>query len=149
MTVELTQTGSDQFKGFLIEARSSDDSIIGSFVTVTNYGKYVNCDNKPQTGVTHINNSPKSSVQVKWTAPSDFEGSVKIFATFVQSYSTYWVKVPSNDVEVTKRVETLNNDDVEETMSTSNNIGVVQNNGTQQMICNLFLFFVIIYISTY
>merc|ERR1719450_458934 len=111
LTVELQPTGSGTFKGFLLEARSvEDDSIIGSFVTVNNDGKYVNCGNKPQTAVTHVNNSPKSSVQVKWTAPSDFVGSVKLLATFVQDYSTFWVKVPSNNIEVVK--ESKGRDDI-------------------------------------
>jgi len=37
---------------------------------------------------------------MKWKAPSDFTGKVKIFATFVRDYSNYWVKVPSESVEV-------------------------------------------------
>merc|ERR1719373_463824 len=78
LTVELNPTGSETFKGFFLQARNSDDDIIGSFETVTNDGNY---GNKPQTAVTHVNSDPKSSVKVKWTAPSDFEGSVKILAT--------------------------------------------------------------------
>ena len=143
VTVELKPTGSATFIGFLLEARSGeDDSIIGSFVTLANDGKYVNCGSKPQTAVTHVNNSPKSSVQVKWTAPSDFVGSVKIVATFVQSYNTYWVKVPSNDVVLVKNISLSNEENLDD-------IYPDYENGSQQMFCNLILYLTIIYISFY
>ena len=153
LTVELNPTGSETFKGFFLQARNSDDDIIGSFETVTNDGKYVNCGNKPQTAVTHVNSNPKSSVKVKWTAPSDFEGSVKIHATIVQDYSTFWVKVQSNSIEVVENeVEVEENDEAEESDEGEENLDevgetvdkVVENNGTRQIFCDLILFYVII-----
>ena len=151
MSIELK--GSETFKGFFLQARNSDDDIIGSFETVTNDGKYVNCGNKPQTAVTHMNSNPKNSVKVKWTAPSDFEGSVKIHATIVQDYSTFWVKVPSNSIEVVENeVEVEENDEAEESDEGEENLDevgetvdkVVENNGTRQIFCDLILFYVII-----
>ena len=148
MSVELKPTGSATFIGFLLEARSvEDDSIIGSFVTVNNDGKYVNCGNKPQTAVTHVNKDPKSSVQVKWTAPSDFVGSVKIVATFVQSYNTYWVKVPSNDVVAVKTISLSNEENLDDIYP--DDIEDVENNGNQQLFCNLILYSTIVYNSIY
>lgn len=91
MDVELKSTAGGTFKGFMIEARSVDgNSIIGSFETISSDARYVNCDKTPQTAVTHNNPSPKKSVKVKWTAPSDFSGAVKVLGTFVQEYQTYW-----------------------------------------------------------
>ena len=155
MTVELNPTGSETFKGFFLQARNSDDDIIGSFETVTSDGKYVNCGNKPQTAVTHVNSGPKSSVKVKWTAPSDFEGSVQIHATFVQDYSTFWVKIPSNNIEVVGNdnevAENINEveENINEVEENIDEVGetvdkVVENNGTRQILCNLILFYVII-----
>ena len=160
MSIELK--GSETFKGFFLQARNSDDDIIGSFETVTNDGKYVNCGNKPQTAVTHVSSNPKNSVKVKWIAPSDFEGSVQIHATFVKDYSTFWVKVPSNSIEVVgndNKVEENINEVEENIDEVEENVGevgetvdeveetvdkVAENNGTQQIFCNLILFYVIL-----
>ena len=103
VTVEIKPKASDSFKGFLVQARKSDDdSIVGTFETVDDEAQYVSCNNLPQTTVTHRNPSAKTSVKVRWVAPSDFTGGVKILATFVKDYSTFWVKVPSSDLQVTE-----------------------------------------------
>ena len=60
--------------------------------------------------MTHVRSNFKTSVKLKWNAPSDFQGKVRILATFVKDYSTYWVKVPSVDLEVRKYVEPILND---------------------------------------
>ena len=100
--VELKPKDSDEFEGFFIKARDSQDNVVGTFETIGDDGKYVACDNKVQSAVTHTIGSFKTSVKVKWNAPSDFQGMVRILATFVTDYSTYWVKVPSSELEVVK-----------------------------------------------
>ena len=101
--MELKPKASDSFKGFLVQARKSDDdSIVGTFETVDDDAQYVSCNNLPQTTVTHRNPSDKTSVRVRWVAPSDFTGDVRILATFVKDYSTFWVKVSSSDLQVTE-----------------------------------------------
>ena len=75
MTVELNPTGSEKFKGFFLQARNSDDDIIGSFETVTNDSKYVNCGNKPQTEDTHVNIYSDRDTNV------EIESDVKVEAT--------------------------------------------------------------------
>ena len=67
--------GSETFKGFFLQARNSDDDIIGSFETVTNDGKYVNCGNKPQTEDTHVNIYSDRDTNV------EIESDVKVEAT--------------------------------------------------------------------
>ena len=50
--------------------------------------------------MTHSNPGDKDSVKVKWTAPSDFSGSVTFYATVVKNYGIFWVKVPSKPLQV-------------------------------------------------
>ena len=101
--VELKSNSGDTFKGFIAEARSVEgDSIIGTFETISDDAIYLNCDKTPQTGVTHSNSSPKKSVKVKWSPPSDFTGNVKLLGSFVKEYNTYWVKLESQTLEITK-----------------------------------------------
>ena len=89
--VELKSKSGSTFKGFIIEARSvAGNKIIGSFQTINSDARYVGCDGVPQSAVTHTSPAPKKSVRVRWTAPSDFTGSVKVLATFVREYQTYW-----------------------------------------------------------
>ena len=110
MTVELKpKTSGDKFKGFLLEARSVDvDDIIGTFKKLGNKNqtKYLQCSNKeskePHSALTHADSTPKQSVKVKWTPPQDFSGKVKILATLVKDFKTYWVKLESETLEVTK-----------------------------------------------
>ena len=107
VNVELKPKASEEFEGFFVQARDSQDNVVGTFETLGDDGKYVDCDNKVQSTVTHVKPNFKTSVKVKWNAPSDFEGKVRILATFVKDYSTYWVKVPSVDLEVVKYVEPI------------------------------------------
>lgn len=106
--VELKSKMSDEFEGFFVQGRDSKDNVIGTFETLGEDGRYVSCDNKVQSAVTHTIGSFKTSVKVKWNAPSDFQGMVRILATFVTDYSTYWVKVPSSELEVVKVMKDLN-----------------------------------------
>jgi len=104
--VEIKQKGSDTFKGFLIQARTDDEDIIGTFETVDGANKYLSCGNNIQSAVTHSNPGDKDSVKVKWTAPSDFTGSVTFYATVVKNYGIFWVKVPSKPLQVKTSSET-------------------------------------------
>ena len=104
VNVELKPKASEEFEGFFVQARDSQDNVVGTFVTLGDEGKYVACDSKVQSAVTHTKSNFKTSVKVKWNAPSDFQGKVRILATFVTDYSTYWVKVPSRDLEIVKKL---------------------------------------------
>ena len=103
--VELVSLPGATFAGFIIQARRVDgDFISGTFEIRGNDldARYLKCVNKPQTSVTHTHNEPKTSVNVKWRAPTDFTGGeVKIFATVVQSYANYWVNLESKTLTVT------------------------------------------------
>ena len=109
VTIELKPKKSgDKFKGFLIQARGVDgDDIIGKFEKLSNknHTKYLQCSNtkskEPHSALTHSDPTPKQSVKVKWTPPQDFSGKVKVLATLVKDFKTYWVKLESETLEVT------------------------------------------------
>ena len=93
--IELKSKGKVTFKGFLLEARRVDtDAIIGTFKTTNKDAKYVACDGKDKTAVTHnkLNEtlSNKDSVKVKWSSPSSFTGAVKIVGTVVKEKKKFW-----------------------------------------------------------
>ena len=104
LNVELKSLPGATFAGFIIQARRVDgDFISGTFeIGEENLdARYLNCLNKSQTSATHTHSEPKSSVSVKWRAPTDFiGGEVKIFATVVQSYNTFWVNLESKPLNV-------------------------------------------------
>ena len=108
MTIELKpKTSGAKFKGFLIQARSVDgDDIIGTFEQFSNRNKtkYLQCSDtelKEHSAVTHSDPTPKQSVKVKWTPPQNFTGKIKVLATLVKDFKTYWVKLESETLEVT------------------------------------------------
>ena len=103
--VELVSLPGATFAGFIIQARRVDgDFISGTFEIRENdfSARYLKCVNRAQTSVTHTHNEPKTSVSVKWRAPTDFieGGEIKIFATVVQSYTNYWVNLESKTLTV-------------------------------------------------
>ena len=106
--IELTHDGSDaQFKGYMVQARTdADDSVIGAFEIISDDAQYVECGSVAQSAVTHVFSEAKESIKMKWKAPSDFTGKVKIVATFVKDYSNYWVQVPSETLEVSESTST-------------------------------------------
>ena len=108
MTIELkSRKSGDKFKGFLLQARCADGNIIGTFEQLTNknHTKYLQCSNteskEPHSALTHSDPTLKQSVKVKWTPPKDFSGKVKVLATMVKEFKTFWVKLESETLEVT------------------------------------------------
>ena len=50
--------------------------------------------------MTHNSREPKGMIAVQWHPPENYTGKVKIVATIVQHFSTYWVKLSSPVVTV-------------------------------------------------
>jgi hypothetical protein len=53
-----------------------------------------------QGAITHTNNAAKFSVKATWTPESSYEGGVRLYATMVQDFSTYWTRLPSQLIQV-------------------------------------------------
>jgi len=51
---------------------------------------------RPQNVLTHADSRGKTSMEVLWQAPADYQGDVVFKCTFVRDFSTFWVQVPAN-----------------------------------------------------
>jgi len=96
------------FKGYLLIAVDADtQKPVGSFglPKSASDAKTKSCQGTTQNMVTHTDNTPKSSVGVTWNAPKNWEGTVIFKTTFVQDFSTFWVKESSVPVRVTREID--------------------------------------------
>lgn len=96
ITVNLSRTATNQFKGFFIQARNQDGTKIPGFALIQN-SKFLQCDT-PNDAVTHTEASPKDSVTFQFTAPATSRGNITIVATAVESFNTFWVRIPSETI---------------------------------------------------
>ncbi len=105
IAVTLTSSGSDAFKGFFMQARSStngDANPVGVWDVsgVAALAKGVACGSRSASSATHVDNSPKPSITLLWMPPSGFAGKVVFIATVVQDFNTYWVGLQSSVLDV-------------------------------------------------
>ncbi|KAM5148176.1 putative ferric-chelate reductase 1 [Mantella aurantiaca] len=91
----VTLSGSSQFKGFLIQARSgSSTTPLGSFQVTDNTAQTLTCSTTA-SAVSQTASSSKSNIQVKWLAPSSGNSDIQLRATVVQSERVFWTNVAS------------------------------------------------------
>jgi len=91
------------FKGFLLQARDSEEKLVGSFSSGEegqDGWKFLECSGMENGSVTHNSRKDKTNVTFKWTAPSDAIGDVTIFATIVRNKTWYYVKQGSHQIKV-------------------------------------------------
>lgn len=107
VSVELSSPGgSTPFRGFILQARdTATDQPVGYFTldTASTQAKYLTCSGVRQSAITHLNSQEKRSVGVTWQAESSYEGRVRILATVVQTYDIFWSRIPSQEIEISKR----------------------------------------------
>ncbi|XP_030765696.1 putative ferric-chelate reductase 1 homolog [Sitophilus oryzae] len=103
VVVTLTSGLGVPFQGFLLQGRTPDGAILGEFDSSTiNEGHPLDCA-EPADSITHNSPNDKSSINVVWTPPREYEGPVIFNATIAQAYDTFWVGIESNLVPITKR----------------------------------------------
>ncbi|KAM4720905.1 putative ferric-chelate reductase 1 [Rhinophrynus dorsalis] len=86
------------FKGFMIQARNGSSKIpLGTFLTSGTDSQILTCDNR-KSAASHTSNSLKTSVQVKWMAPSSKISNIQFRATVVQVKEIYWMNVRSQSL---------------------------------------------------
>uniref|UniRef100_A0A674AW71 Zgc:163022 n=2 Tax=Salmo trutta TaxID=8032 RepID=A0A674AW71_SALTR len=92
--------GSTPFTGFMLQAREvGGSSPLGSFTVTSGEAQLLTCNGLPNSAVSHTSNSPKSSIQGIWRAPTSGNlNSIQFSASFVKDYSTFWVGVRSSPV---------------------------------------------------
>ncbi|CAH1788474.1 unnamed protein product [Owenia fusiformis] len=98
ITVTLTQTGKNNFVGFMIEARRADfrekqDEIIGFFTPVN--GTRLACNGTLGNALTHSEQAPHGPLTVIWTAPAKAQGHLVFKVTYLQDFSTFWIDTES------------------------------------------------------
>ncbi|XP_075722895.1 putative ferric-chelate reductase 1 homolog isoform X6 [Rhipicephalus microplus] len=108
-TRSATVTMSGRFRGFLVQARSKDDVrvLVPGRFTPTNGARTLDCDDRDDSAITHVDNTEKTNVTAKWAAPPGWEGSVVFKATVVKTYEAYPEYLFSNDISIRKAYETV------------------------------------------
>ncbi|XP_069812003.1 putative ferric-chelate reductase 1 [Dendropsophus ebraccatus] len=93
--ITVTLTGSSQFLGFLIQARSGSSSTpLGSFKASGN-AQTLDCTSAA-SAVSQTSGSSKSSVAVTWVAPANSNADIQLRATVVQSERVFWTGILSS-----------------------------------------------------
>jgi hypothetical protein len=82
------------FKGFIVQARIlGSGEVTGSF-EFTSEMRTMDCRTLPSNSVaTHINNEDKTSVVLRWRAPTNFNSAfiqVNFFYSIVESFPVFW-----------------------------------------------------------
>ncbi|KAK0131670.1 Ferric-chelate reductase 1 [Merluccius polli] len=98
--MEMASGSSIPFQGFLLQARSrvgQERWPVGCFTNInTNMIHTLSCSGLKNSSISHSSTTNKTRVQVTWEAPNDTtHGDIYFCASFVQSYSRFWVKVNS------------------------------------------------------
>ncbi|XP_048845348.1 putative ferric-chelate reductase 1 [Brienomyrus brachyistius] len=103
--IKVTLSSSTTFKGFLIQARDSKQlsgNPVGTFTLLSStQSQLLNCGSTQGSAVSQTSSARLNQIQVTWNAPKTAPSTVQFLATVVQSYSVFWVKVPSQVVSLT------------------------------------------------
>ncbi|XP_029979757.1 putative ferric-chelate reductase 1 [Sphaeramia orbicularis] len=101
--VQLQAPPSAPFTGFLLQARAvGGRSPVGSFTRTPVDAQFLSCSHTPNSAVSHTSDSAKTSVTVTWrTTRSDETKPIQFHASFVQSFTTFWVGVTSPTLNFT------------------------------------------------
>ncbi|KAL3218672.1 hypothetical protein MRX96_031411 [Rhipicephalus microplus] len=105
-----------------VQARSKDDVrvLVPGRFTPTNGARTLDCDDRDDSAITHVDNTEKTNVTAKWAAPPGWEGSVVFKATVVKKYEACPEYVFSDHISIRKAYETVqaSSDDEWLTMAT-------------------------------
>nr|XP_055037978.1 putative ferric-chelate reductase 1 isoform X2 [Misgurnus anguillicaudatus] len=101
--ITVTLSGSVNFKGFMLQAyKAGTNTPIGTFTVTNNQAQGLTCSGVANSAVSQTSKSGKTSIQVKWKAPTSGQlSNVEFRATFVQALSTFWVGVKSSAITYT------------------------------------------------
>ncbi|KAJ8409509.1 hypothetical protein AAFF_G00229100 [Aldrovandia affinis] len=104
VTVTLEAAGnSSAFLGFMLQARVIGGRVpVGCFTSI-NSSLYqgLDCNNSPNSSVSHQSAIEKTQLQVTWEAPLNVApGDIMFCGTFVKNYQLFWVAVNSPPVKM-------------------------------------------------
>ncbi|XP_028289017.1 putative ferric-chelate reductase 1 isoform X2 [Parambassis ranga] len=103
--VKLQAPASTPFTGFLLEAREvGSQTPVGSYTVTDGQARLLTCSQRPNSAVSHRSNSAKTNIQVLWRSGTSGDmKNIEFHASFVQTYSTFWVDVKSPVLNFTGR----------------------------------------------
>ncbi|XP_047115452.1 putative defense protein [Schistocerca piceifrons] len=108
--VKVHISGVDEFLGVYLQARRGEEPV-GEFVLPSGETKEIaltDCPPGHKNAYSYISyTTPLSTLDIDWKAPND-GGEIVFTATFVKSYSEFWVGVTSPKITVTKVTSTDN-----------------------------------------
>ncbi|XP_064808382.1 putative ferric-chelate reductase 1 isoform X2 [Oncorhynchus masou masou] len=89
--VSLKADPATKFKGFLLEARESQDGpAVGTFTLLTPaHSRLLPCGGNPAAAVTQPNNLAKTFIEAKWKAP--YKGVFYFRVTFIKDMMKFWI----------------------------------------------------------
>ncbi|XP_052331113.1 putative ferric-chelate reductase 1 isoform X2 [Oncorhynchus keta] len=89
--VSLKADPATKFKGFLLEARESQDGpAVGTFTLLTPaHSLLLECSGNPAAAVTQPNNQAKTLIEAKWRAP--YKGVFYFRVTFIKDMMKFWI----------------------------------------------------------
>ncbi|XP_029955419.1 putative ferric-chelate reductase 1 [Salarias fasciatus] len=97
VTVSLQALNGSFFRGFLIEARDSEDlqsPAVGVFsLSAPQQSQLLQCAGSPRSAVSHRTGSRKTHIQAVWRSDRNPPHSVQFLVTVVQDYQVYWVRI--------------------------------------------------------
>ncbi|XP_046675344.1 putative defense protein Hdd11 [Homalodisca vitripennis] len=98
--LNVTLTGVQGFKGFVIQARM-DDKIVGRFEPDPVNYQMIDCCEGEENTATHINNDIKSEVVLQWVPPTKVTGQVWFYAAVVKTFDIFWIDITSDPLQLT------------------------------------------------
>ncbi|KAF6718256.1 putative ferric-chelate reductase 1 [Oryzias melastigma] len=96
VSVLLQASSGKSFTGFLLEAREvGGQTPVGSFSVSSSDAQLLTCSSQPKSAVSHTSASTKTQIRVTWQPSALQVKDIEFHATFVQSYSVFWVDLKS------------------------------------------------------
>ncbi|XP_054285233.1 putative defense protein [Macrosteles quadrilineatus] len=88
------------FQGFMVQVIGErEGKPVGTFTDMDDV-KTMECFGKPDNTATHIDNSAKEEVVLRWVPDNDYSGRVFFTASVVKNIREFWVRKTAKPVDV-------------------------------------------------
>ncbi|CAI8006184.1 Scavenger receptor cysteine-rich type 1 protein M160 [Geodia barretti] len=102
-TYRLTLSGSGDFRGLLVQARSiADNSPVGSFENISALTRLSSC-NRADSAITHSSRVDKTSVELSFTAPPAGTGPFRFQYAVVDTFAVFYAPIMSDIIREAER----------------------------------------------
>ncbi|XP_056640678.1 putative ferric-chelate reductase 1 homolog [Diorhabda sublineata] len=92
-----------QFQGFMVQGRTLDGDILGTFQLPGGIPAHTIDCNRAGDTVTHNKANKTDQLDFIWVPPAGYEGDVVFNSTIAQDYSHFWVGITSPPVRIRRR----------------------------------------------